>query len=268
MEQWYKLWEYKGKQSKQWIPGDTVYVSNYGNVKLNDIPLTIGNGLWMDVKGNINIVGLTYGKYKTIYRFIYTMAVDNTFNGGHQWQIHHKDRDHSNNRYDNLIKVTGKEHLLIHSTDQFDNELINRLNTLKKYYKEQYDKRFEHIATFKEWLHNRYTKYYNEIVVPHKEQQRKEREQQLEKQKQETKLLNEKRKQQKLIEEQKLIDAGTHFRAKDGRLMSYQQIKNMHATPRDLSYITDEWKQRMRDTQLRRSKLKKEGKLNITKSTH
>lgn len=252
MEEWYKLWENNKKNSKQWIPGDTIYVSNYGNVRLNDIPLTIGNGLWMDEHGDIHIVGVSFGKYKSIYRFVYTMAVDNTFNGGHQWQIHHIDRNHSNNRYDNLIKVTGKQHLQIHQKDFMDNELIDRLNTLKEYYKEQSNKRHQHIATFKQWLTNRYNKYYNDVIVPQLEQQYREREQQLEKHYQELKLLNEKRKeerkQQKLIEQQKLIDAGTHFRCKDGRLMSYQQIHNMHAGPRDKSYITDEYKNKISES--------------------
>lgn len=249
MEQWYKLWENNKKQSKQWIPGDTIYVSNYGNVRLNDIPLTIGNGLWMDSTGDIHIVGVSFGKYNTIYRFIYTMAVDNTFNGGHKWQIHHIDRNHSNNRYDNLIKVTGKQHLQIHSTDQFDNVLIDRLNTLKEYYTEQSNKRHQHIATFKQWLTNRYNKYYNDVVVPQLEQQRKDKELERKERLKEKEIQNEKLKQQKLIEEQKLIDAGTHFRAKDGRLMSYQQIHNMHAGPRDNSYITEEWKQKMKQIQ-------------------
>lgn len=244
-EIWYKFWEYKGNQSKQWIPGDIIYISNYGNVRLNDIALTIGNGLYMDSIGNINIVGLTYGKYKTIYRFIYTMAVDNTFNGGHQWQIHHIDRDHSNNRYDNLIKVTGKEHLKLHQCDFMDNNLMNRLNTLKEYYKEQSSKRSEHIATFKEWLRNRYTKYYNEILLPQKKQQRDERKQQRQI---EIKARKQQKQQEKLLREQQLIDAGTHFRAKNGRLMSYEQLHNMHAADRDLSYMrSDEYRQLCRE---------------------
>jgi hypothetical protein len=251
MEEWYKLWDYQGKQSKLWIPGDTIYVSNYGNVRLNDIQLTIGDGLWMDEHGDVHIVGVSFGKYKSIYRFVYTMAVDNTFNGGHQWQIHHIDRNHSNNRYDNLIKVTGKQHLHIHSTDQCDNELIDKLNTLKEYYKEQSNKRHQHIATFKQWLTNRYNKYYNDVIVPQLEQQRKERQKQLEKKKHENKLLSEKRKeerkQQKLIEQQKLIDAGTHFRCKDGRLMSYDHLQKLNAAGlnRDKSYITDEYKNKL-----------------------
>lgn len=259
MEKWYILWQLPEKtQSKLWIPGDTIYVSNKGRVKLNEEILSLGHGLWMDIEGNINIVGRSYGKYNNIYRFIYTMDIDPTFNGGHQWQIHHKDRNHSNNNSNNLIKLTAKEHLQVHSTDQFDNELLDRLNNLKKYYKEQSDKKFEHIATFKEWLRNRYTKYYNDIVLPQKELQRKEREHQLEKQKQETKLLKDERKQQKLIEQQKLIDAGTHFRCKDGRLMSYKQIDNMNKSKknRDKSYITDEWKQKMKQIQ---QKLHNEG---------
>ena len=249
MEKWYKLWEYTDKQSKLWIPGDTIYVSNKGRVKLNDEMLSIGHGLWMSENGDINIVGRGFGKYKTIYRFIYTMTIEPTFNGGHKWQIHHIDRDHSNNNSDNLIKVTARAHLKIHSEDQYDIDLLNRLKQLKQYYKEQSDKRYEHIAAFKQWLSERYNKYYNEVVVPNKEQQRKEYFKRLELQKEQTKQRNIERKQLKLIKEQQLIDAGTHFRAKDGRLMSYQQIHNMHASPRDNSYITDEWRQSMSEKQ-------------------
>ena len=247
MEQWYKLWEYNKKQSKRWIPGDTIYVSNYGNVRLNDILLTIGKGLWMDIDGNIHIVGVSFGKYKTIYRFIYTMAVDNTFNGGHQWQIHHIDRNHSNNRYDNLIKLTGKQHLQMHQKDFMDDELMIRLHTLKEYYKEQSNKRYQHIAAFNEWLTNRYNKYYNDVVIPQLEQRRNERQQQLEKRKHETKLLKDERKKQKLIEQQKLIDAGTHFRCKDGRLMSYEHLHKLNdaGLNRDKSYITDDYKNKI-----------------------
>lgn len=252
MENWYKLWEYTGNGSKQWIPGDTVYISNYGNVKLNDELLSLGHGLYMTEQGDIHIVGLSYGKYKTIYRFIYTMAVEPEFNGGHQWQLHHYDRNHSNNRYDNIVKLTCKEHTMEHAYDQFNNELLKRLDELKQYYKEQSDKRFEHIAATKEWLHNRYIKYYNDIVVPRKEAERKQKEEQ---KKEQRKLREEQRKQQKLIEEQKLIDAGTHFRCKDGRLMSYQQIQNMHAGPRDTSYITPEFRQKMREKQLENAEL-------------
>ena len=247
MEQWYKLWQYNKKQSKRWIPGDTIYVSNYGNVRLNDIILTIGKGLWMDINGDIHIPGVSFGKYKTIYRFIYTMAVDNTFNGGHKWQIHHIDRNHSNNRYDNLIKLTGKQHLQMHQKDFMDDKLMIRLHKLKEYYKEQYNKRYQHIATFNEWLTNRYNKYYNDVVIPQREQRRKERQQQLEKQKYETKLLKEERKKQKIIEEQQLIDAGTHFRCKNGKLMSYEHLQKLNAAGlnRDKSYITDDYKNKI-----------------------
>ena len=251
MEHWYKLCEYNKKQSKRWLPGDTIYVSNYGNVRLNDILLTIGNGLWMDLNGDIHIVGVSFGKYKTIYRFIYTMAVDNTFNGGHQWQIHHVDRNHSNNRYDNLIKLTGKQHRQIHNKDFMNDKLMIRLHKLKEYYKEQSNKRHQHIAIFNQWLTDRYNKYYNDVVIPQLEQQRKEKQYKLEQKKKETKILKDKlkeeRKKQKIIEEQKLIDAGTHFRCKNGKLMSYEHLQKLNAAGlnRDKSYITNEYKNKI-----------------------
>lgn len=245
METWYKFWQCEKQTSKLWIPGDTIYISTKGRVKLNDELLTLGHGLWMTKNGEIRIVMCGLGEYKTIYRFIYTKHVDPSFNGGHNLQLHHIDRDHSNNDVNNIIKLTTQEHLKVHSTDGCDEELMERLNELKQYYKSHADRAKEYIETFKKYLRDRYNKYHKEILLCNEEQRKHKREQQ--------KIITAQRKEehrkQKLEEQQKLIDAGTHFRAADGRLMSYEQIRKMHETPRDLSYITDEWKEKQRQKQ-------------------
>lgn len=107
------------------ISGDTYYVSNLGRYKLNDEILSIGHGLYVDNGGYLRIVN---------QGFILAHEVYNAFSGNTRpfnMQIHHIDHDRTNNNIYNLLCVSDKEHLLIHSTDQLDNSLLLQIEELK-----------------------------------------------------------------------------------------------------------------------------------------
>ena len=108
------------------ISGDTYYVSNLGRYKLNDEILSIGHGLYVDDYGYLRIVN---------QGFILSHEVYNAFSGNTRpfnMQIHHIDHDRTNNNISNLLCVSDKEHLLIHSTDQRDTSLLLQIEELKR----------------------------------------------------------------------------------------------------------------------------------------
>lgn len=246
MEEW-KILKSFDKTGKRFIKGDVIYISNKGRIKLNDTILEIGKGLYVSSDAQIHIIGVGYDNHTTLYRWIYYNFIGPYIKGG-GYNIHHIDGNHLNNAVDNLIELSAYRHGKVHA-EQYEQlkDTIANTNKLIKYYISNKDKYInDGIKYFKDrvaqYLNSDEYKRYVELKRNEKELRKKQRSEEL-------KLLSEKRKaerkKQKLIEQQKLIDAGTHFRAKDGRLMSYEQIHNMHAGPRDKSYITDEYKNKI-----------------------
>lgn len=250
MEEW-KILKSFDKTGRRFIEGDVIYISNKGRIKLNDTILEIGKGLYVNKEGQICIVGVGYDNHTTLYRWIYYNFIGPYTKGG-GYNIHHIDGNHLNNAADNLIELSAYRHGKVHA-EQYE-QLKDTINNTSKLIKQHISNKDKNINDGLKYFKDRVEQYLNsdeykrDVELKQKEielqkQQRKEQTKQLREQR------NQQRKQQKIIEEQKLIDAGTHFRCKDGRLMSYQQIHNMHAGPRDNSYITEEWKQKMKQIQ-------------------
>lgn len=152
IEEWKCIKEHKSKlcnKQSLHIPGDKIYVSNTGKVRLNDIELTLDRGLYIR-NGEIKIVGCSW-PYKTMHRTIYTLFVGEPHHD--VWHnIHHIDCNHFNNNVDNLIELTSKEHGDIHA------------GTIKPLYdidwlKEQEARADNVIKETKEWLKNRVEEY-------------------------------------------------------------------------------------------------------------
>jgi hypothetical protein len=135
------------------ISGDTYYVSNLGRYKLNDEILSIGHGLYVDNGGYLRIVN---------QGFILAHEVYNAFSISKRpfnMQIHHIDHDRTNNNISNLLCVSDKEHLLIHSTDQLDNSLLLQIEELKRRSQIHILNKEEYKDNWKKYLIERVKKY-------------------------------------------------------------------------------------------------------------
>jgi len=252
MEEWKTLTTFKNT-GRLFIEGDQILISNKGRIRLNDTILELGKGLYLDKGGNIHIVGQSYLEHKSFYRWIY-YNFKGEYRKGCGYNIHHIDGNHLNNDVDNLIDLSAYEHGKIHAKEH--DKLIDIITTTKALIKEQSSKSEEYILSTKQWYSQRIKEYYNSDAY-----KQKILEQQLLKQKQKQELLEKKRKEQQIkkekeleikrLKEEELIKAGTHFRCKNGRLMSYEQIKNMHKTKHDTSYITEEYRKRISESQKR-----------------
>lgn len=248
MEEW-KILKSFDKTGRRFIKGDVIYISNKGRIKLNDTILEIGKGLYVNDDGQIRIVGIGYGNHTTLYRWIYYNFIGPYIKGG-GYNIHHIDGNHLNNAADNLIELSAYRHGKVHA-EQYEQlkDTINNTGKLIKYYASNKEK---YINDGTKYFKDRLEQYLNSDEYKHDvELKQKEIELRNEHRKEQLKQLSEQRKQQhkqqKLIEQQKLIDAGTHFRCKDGRLMSYDHLQKLNAAGlnRDKSYITDEYKNKL-----------------------
>ena len=265
MEEW-KILKSFDKTGRRFIKGDIIYISNKGRIKLNDTILEIGKGLYVNNDGQICIVGVGYNNHTTLYRWIYYNFIGPYIKGG-GYNIHHIDGNHLNNAADNLIELSAYRHGKVHA-EQYK-QLKDTIYNTSKIIKQHISNKDKYINDGVKYFKDRVEQYLNsDEYKRYLESKRNEielrKKQRSEEAKLRRKLVKEQRKQQKLIEQQKLIDSGTHFRAKDGRIMSYEQIHNMHEGPRDNSYITEEWKQKMKQIQ---KKLRDEGKCTGKAST-
>lgn len=254
-EIWYKAFEFEKPRSGQRIKllkGDTFYVSTKGRIKLNDKILSLGDGLALTADGNLRVCGIhIFGKYKRIYTFIYCMARNNgDLFDNYEYQIHHIDKDHTNNDIDNLQLVTVSEHGKIHGQEhgEFEQYYIEQ----KKYFKLESLKYNEYLDKWKSYCQQRYDDYinsdeYQQILLEKKQEHDRIIKERAEERRRKSEQRKAQREQEKLLDEEQKLSQGTHFRCKNGRLMSYAQIHNMHAKPHDRSYVTDEWKKKQSD---------------------
>lgn len=199
------------------ISGDTYYVSNLGRYKLNEDILRIGHGLYVDDDGYLRIVN---------QGFILSHEVYNAFSDNKRpfnMQIHHIDHDRTNNNISNLLCVSDKEHLLIHSSDQKNDDLMLKIEELKQnsqthiLNKEEYKKR---------WLN-----YLRERVKAYKLNKTKNRNKKVEERRQNRDL------QKKELREE-MLKSGEYGVNKNGKL--YKLCRpNQSATMKRLYNETD-----------------------------
>ena len=206
------------------------YISNYGNVKMwtevtGYVQLTIGHGLCVrNIRDRyetsdyeVRICGLGQKPFHLVWDLFGDRkrgVIDTEV-----WQIHHKDNDHNNNRIDNLLCVTDREHLAIHAKKANDKEYNEKLQA------ERYNKYYEHSLKYKEYQTewkvylNGIRKQLQDIQAEEnkvtKERNRILREQKLAIEKAERKANKEK---ERLAERQRLIDSGEYVIGKTGRL--------------------------------------------------
>lgn len=223
-EEWKPIKTYKSNSTYNVI-GDTYYVSNLGRVKLNDIILSIGNGLYMDKicqrvdSYNLKIVGIQ----KHIYQYVFELF--STEDRKRNYQLHHIDYDRRNNSIYNLLYVSPYEHGKIHSNDHRDNIITQRIHTLHSQYQSLYEHKEEHIDNFKKYLIDRKA----ELQQSNREERKS--------------LLADKRlidKQKKTLEHKKerdkkvqsLLDTGNYILRSNGRLYPKTCIKSSESLKR------------------------------------
>lgn len=128
-EKWKLLCEYKS-DSKTHLKGDKYYISNKGRVRMNNIILDYGKGLYLGKDKEVRIYGCKLPE-SNIYRTIYKLFVG-PLKYGSNYNIHHIDCNHMNNSADNLIQITSKEHAKLHNIGKVIdyNKEIDKLSKL------------------------------------------------------------------------------------------------------------------------------------------
>lgn len=167
-EQWKCIKEYNNQPirgNSLHIPGDKIWVSNTGKVRLNDEELTLNKGLYIR-NGEIYIIGVGWPN-KTMYRTIYNLFIGPTHNDVHH-NIHHKDGNHFNNSADNLIELTAIEHAKIHGINTKETCYNGRIQ--KEWIKEQQQRSKKVIEQTRKWLKARVDKYLTDRTANYKEQ--------------------------------------------------------------------------------------------------
>jgi len=174
-EKWKLICEYKS-DSKTHLEGDKCYISNKGRVRINDIILDYGKGLYLGKDKEVRIYGCKLPE-SNIYRTIYKLFIG-PLKYGSNYNIHHIDCNHMNNSADNLIQITSKEHAKLHNISKVIeyNEEIDKLAKLP--------------------LRSQSKLFFIELTVKRKEERRKIREE-------ERKKLQEARQKEKQKERQK-----------------------------------------------------------------
>lgn len=234
------------------------YISNFCNIIL-ETPfgrenLSIGHGLYIEKKyPNLKLCGHTQDLYRIIWEL---------FKGpipkGHQ--IHHLDYNHCNNRLDNLICCSAKEHGKYHgflykyqNILKYDN--AKPLTDIEKEQLEQYNKvldiykQYKDISNNKDNIYKEWRQYinnlYNKLDNIHKEQ-REQREQQREQQRRQKEL-----DKQKKIEEK--LKSGNYKLTEDGKLRyiltgtkwSEERRQKTMKTRQETMYGNPQWKANM-----------------------
>lgn len=215
MEEYKLLYEFE-KNTRYYLKGDKIFVSNKGNVKLNDMQLTLGNGLWL--KGNrdkgycLSIIGFTKYSVKNLYRSIYYLFTGKCSNKCNV-NIHHIDYDITNNSLDNLIMLSSREHGKLHNQDNIKGSEGN----IKLQHKYEIINRYINISNdnYISFLEQRK----QNALKEQQEQKRKELEQKEQKQ--------QKQKEQKAAAQQKIIEeklaSGLYKYNANGKLYKYKR---------------------------------------------
>ena len=198
-EEWKLIKEYKTLSTLH-LPGDKIYVSNTGKVKMNDIELTLDRGIVLSKQGEKQIYSV--GLSNNLYRIIYELFVGELHHDC--WHnVHHIDGNHLNDSVDNLIEVTVYEHGKIHAQDLYWG--LKQQNEIQEYYINISN---EIKTKTRQWLVSRVEQY--------KYERRLEREKEIQQQKEKQKINKEKDIQHKL-------DSGEYYINKNGVLRSKHQ---------------------------------------------
>lgn len=138
------------------------YISNYGRVKLvtelGEEILEIGKGLTYQpnkekTSCELRIIGVSGTLYHLVWNnFMYKRPKN--------FQIHHKDFNHFNNRLDNLECLSPKEHGLRHK-GMYDINMLNEPLQLSMHHHEYVNIWKEHIAYIKSKLDDMYVERIN-----------------------------------------------------------------------------------------------------------
>ena len=146
MDNWKLLYEFADCYNGLYLPNDKIYVNDNGDVKFNDIVLSLDYGLYItnsNKQYDILMPGFQW-PYQKLYRAIYSIFVGDIKAKQH---IHHIDGNHLNNNINNLVQVTSKEHRKLHKTlcykyeDNID-ELIAKSIIGKKLFKQYLKERY------------------------------------------------------------------------------------------------------------------------------
>lgn len=152
-EEWKLVKRFDKVYNYLYLPNDEIWISNKGNVRLNDILLSFDFGLYIgkwEAQHDINIYGFSWPELK-IYRTIYTLFKEEI---KPKYNIHHVDGNHLNNNIDNLVQVSFKEHRRLHAN--LDSNIESEVDKLKL-------KKEESISKYYNYLIERYNKYKLEI---------------------------------------------------------------------------------------------------------
>ena len=235
------------------------YISNFCNIIL-ETPfgrenLSIGHGLYIDYNEYPTLK--LCGGSKELYRIIWELFKGSIPKG---YQIHHLDYNHCNNRLDNLICCSPKEHGKYHgflfkyqNVLKYDN--ANPLTDIEKEQLEQYNKSLDIYEQYKDISNNKdniikeWRQYINNLYDRldnlHKEQRRRKQEQ------------REQQRIQREIDKQKKIEdglkSGRYKLTEDGKLRytqtgtkwSEERRQKTMNTRRKTMYDNPQWRENM-----------------------
>lgn len=234
-EEWKLLYEFTDNRGRYYIKGDKLFVSNKGNVKLNDRLLDIGNGLKLSKKQDavfLTIEGFANYPAKNLYRSIYYLFTGKKSNSC-SVNIHHIDYDITNNSIDNLIMLSSFEHGKIHNADN----IIHSEGYYKLQRKQDIINKYINITN--DNYINELTERKNKIIQEQKDIKLIEREQRKQKLLEQKELL----KQQEI--ERKLL-TGLYKYNKNGKLYKFKRPEQ--SSMMKSKWNNDEYKQHISNT--------------------
>lgn len=209
----YRLFKHFDDNHLCYLKGDDIYVSNKGNVRLNDEQLTIGHGLCIKKKYYTYICAFDDPLYRIVYRLF---VGEIPYDGKETYNIHHVDYNKLNDSVDNLKLLTSYQHGKIHS-DDVNNGMIDYLleqNEQLKQLKRQNKQSYKYLRERRDNIKQEQKRVKRELYEQKLKQQREHK---IEK------------KKQKQLRIQQMIDNGEAYYSANGKLVYRKTIEALHS---------------------------------------